>query len=209
MSSEASKVEFSPNPINLRVYEGFFWGFAAFSLFLLTLGLSAPGPGGLPLWIRAIPIVALFVICGGMIVVAIRSAMRYRRIRLGGRFEQTRVTLSKEGLLWHVAGQDHFFDWRDYDAVQSDSDLNALGRHKARSIGGLALLAPGQARPARGLRWKITRAAASGVVDPLEVEGSTVLPLRFFNSDSASRLAEMATRLHAEATAFHERSGDT
>lgn len=200
VSSRTDGDIFQAGEVNFRFYMMFMWGLAALGIILFLVIVLAPQPGAAPLGAMVIFYAVALAITGPMVWVGVSSAVRYRRILGSGAVAAHAIRLSRDGIA--VDGNAALaYPWTAFREVMSDSDYRAIGPIRQKSPGALLLFrkAPGVQVP--GLRRKIVRAAARGVLAPIDLDEVLVLPLRFFHRDDGNRLAARARSLHQSATA--------
>ena len=179
-----------------------------FAVAVLGIVLCALGPfyafseaeASIRLWLRLIPLGVNTVFAGALIVFGLAGVRRNYRLLTQVRTGGLEIRCDADGLTFSSQGRSYTYRWADIGAVRTDRDYLSIGPVPTRPVESLLLLdrrAP--KKPSLRLRLKLIWAIRRATLTPVDVEGTTVIPLKFIIGADAKRLIEHAPLLHRQA----------
>ena len=153
-----------------------------------------------PLWARLILLGTHSAFTGLLLVFGLAGLRRNYRLLTQVRTGGLEIGCDADGLTFSSQGRSYTYRWADIGAVRTDRDYLSIGPVPTRPAVSLLLLdrrAP--KKPSLRLRLKLGRAIRRATLAPVDVEGTTVIPLKSIIGADAKRLIEHAPLLHRQA----------
>ena len=153
-----------------------------------------------PLWARLILLGTHSAFTGLLLVFGLVGLRRNYRLLTQVRTGGLEIRCDADGLTFSSQGRSYTYHWADIGAVRTDRDYLSIGPVPTRPAESLLLLdRRARKKPSLRLRLKLIWAIRRATLAPVDVEGTTVIPLKLIIGADAKRLIEHAPLLHRQA----------